>query len=184
LSYLFDRIPYFRCQVRREFTTNLKRHHGEYLHGIAVGVRMQRGLSLYFQVWLQAGVGAGAMFLLPIQALVTKPCELPDSNVVQPWDVFSPDFTCARLELFYRSVAYVLPTRARGRYVMTFDFTGNELADDLEQHKHLHLLAMDGGWYAAMPNNRLLIEDLAFLDDGVTHERPDFESLATEFRSE
>jgi hypothetical protein len=92
----------------------------------------------------------GAMFLLPIQALAMKPCELPDAMYVQPWDVFSADFTCTRIELFYRSVAYVLPMRMRGRYLMTFDFTGNELADDVEQHKHLHLIAMDAGWLAAI----------------------------------
>jgi len=37
---------------------------------------------------------------------------------------------------------------------------------------------------AAVPNNRVLIEDLAFLDGGVTTERPDFRSLSTEFYSE
>ena len=184
MSYIFDKIPYFRCKVRREFTANLLRYEGEYLDAIAVGVRMQRGLSIYFQVWIQDGDGAGAMFLLPIQALVISPCLIPDNNSIQPWDVFSSDFTCCRIELFYRSKAYLLPDRLEGRYMMTFDFTGNELADDLEQHKHLHLMSVDEGWIAAVPNNRILIEDMAFLDKGVTEKRPDFLSLATEFRSE
>lgn len=184
MSYIFDKIPFFHCKVRREFTVNLKEYLDEYLDGIAVGVRCQRGLSLYFQIWLQDGVGAGAMFLLPIQALVTKPCQIPDRKLVQPWDVFSSDFSCSRIDLFYRSRAYLLPDHIPGRYLMSFDFIGNELADNLEQHKHLHLVAMDGGWFAAVPNNRLLIEDLAFLDKGVTQENPGFVSLATEFYSE
>lgn len=183
MSFIFDEIPYFKCKVRREFTANLLRYQGEYLDAIAVGVRMQRGLSIYFQVWFQDGLGAGAMFLLPIQAIVTKPCELPEKHLIQPWDVFGPTFTCARLNLLYQSKTYVLPERLPGRYLMTFDFTGNELADDLEQHKHLHLISMDDGWFAAVPNNRMLIEDKAFIS-GVTMDRPDFESLVPEFRSE
>lgn len=183
VSYIFDAIPYFRCLVRREFTTNLKRHKGKYLPAIAVGVRMQRGLSIYFQVWFQE-YAAGAMFLVPIQAICFKPLPQPHPNVVQPWDVFSPHFTCARIELFHRRRAYLQPGNLEGRYLMSFDFTGNELADDLEQHKHLHLIRMDRGWLAAVPNNRVLIEDMAYLDKGATKERPDFESLGTENFSE
>lgn len=184
MSYIFDRIPFFHCKVRREFTVNLKAYKGKYLDAIAVGVRMQRGLSIYFQVWLQDGVGAGAMFLLPIQALVTKPCKFPESKLVQPWDVFSSDFSCSRIDLFYRSRAYILPNRLPGRYLMTFEFTGNELSENLEQHKAAHLIAMDEGWLCAVPNNRLLIEDLAFLDKGATKKNPGFVSLAPEFYSE
>jgi hypothetical protein len=184
MPYIFAPVPYFRAKIRREFTVNLTKHQGEYLNCMIVGVRMQRGLSIYLQAWIQDGYGAGAMFLLPIHAFVTKPCEMPDTNLIQPWDVFSPDFTVTRIELFYRSRAYLLPGHLPGRYLMTFDFTGNELADDLEQHKHLHLLAMDGGWLAAVPNNRCLIEDLAFLDHGVTKERPDFISLEPEYFAE
>ncbi len=184
MSYIFGAIPYFRCLIRQEYTANLKRYHGEFIPAVAVAARMQRGLSIYFQVWLQK-YGAGAMFLLPIQALCFKPCTPPTvQSDVQPWDVFSPHFTCTRIELFHRSRCYQLPSRAPGRYMMTFDFTGNELADDLEQHKHLHLLKMDSGHLVAVPNNRVLIEDTAFLDHGVTKERPDFTSLEPEFYAE
>lgn len=184
MSYIFDRIPFFKCRVRREFTVNLTDHRGEFLDGIVVGVRMQRGLSVYFQVWLQDGPGAGAMFLLPIQAVVHKECELPEARLIQPWDVFSSDFTCCRIDLFHRSRAYLLPDRNPGRYIMSFDFIGSELAEFLEQHKQLHLIAMDGGWFAAVPNNRVLIDDPAFLDHGVAQENPGFVSLAPEFYSE
>jgi len=184
VSYIFAPIPYFGCMVRREFTVNLTKHEGEYLNAVAVGVRMQRGLSLYFQTWLMDGYGAGAMFLVPIQAIVTKPCERLPNAEVQPWDVFSPDFTVTRIDLFHRTRMYQLPARKPGRYMMTFDFTGNELADDLEQHKHLHLCALDDGHIIAVPNNRLLVHDPAFIVDGVMKDRPDFISLAPEFFAE
>ena len=57
-------------------------------------------------------------------------------------------------------------------------------ADDTEQHKHLHLIRMDEGWLAAVPNNRLLIEDRAFQDLEATKERPDFCTLEREFFAE
>jgi hypothetical protein len=145
---------------------------------------MQRGMSIYFQVWFQKGVESGAMFLVPIQAIVWKSCDLPESVDIQPWDVFSSEFSCSRIELFNESGAFVLPKRLPGRYMMTFDFTGNELSDDLEQHKMLHLIRVDGGWFSAVPNNRVLIEDMAFLDNGATKERPDFTSLSLQFKSE
>lgn len=184
MSYIFDKIPYFRCLIRREFTVNHTGHHGEYLKAIAVGVRCQRGLSLYFQTWIVDPYATGAMFLLPIDAICFKPCVSPDKNLIQPWDTFSSDFGVTRLEIFHRSKAYVLPDRAEGRYMMTIDFTGNELADDLEQHKHLHIIKMDGGWLAAVPNNRVLIEDKAFFDNPTTTDKPDFISLEPEYFAE
>lgn len=196
MSFIFDRIPYFKGYVRREFTRNLKDGQGEFLPCVFVGVRCQRGLSLYFQAWLQDGSGgAGAMFLAPIQAcvgVVSKPAGEPVAPLlkdippalIQPWDVFSETFSVSRIDLFHRSRVYALPDRAPGRYLMTIDFAGNELSEDLEQHKSAHIVVFDDGHIGAFPNNRLLVEDLAFLTDGVTKERPDFVSLEPEFYSE
>lgn len=184
MSYVFDRIPYFRCLVRREFTVNHTAHRGEYLKAVAVGVRCQRGLSLYFQCWIVDAYATGAMFLLPIDALCFTPCEIPKKHLIQPWDVFSPDFGVSRIELFHRTRAFLLPGHHPGRYLFTLDFTGNELADDIDQHKNLHVLKMDGGWLAAVPNNRVLIDDPAFLDNPVCKERPDFQSLEPEYFAE
>lgn len=184
MSYIFDGIPYFKALLRREFTVNLQRHHGEYLPVHVVGVRMVRGRSIWFQTWIQDGYGAGAMFLVPIHALATKPCKRPPAHLVQPWDVFSPHFTVARIPLFQDTPVHLLPGRLPGRYLMTFDFEGTDLADDIEQHKHLHLLAMQGGWFAAVPNNRVLVEDTAFIERGVMTEKLDFVSLGHEFWAE
>ena len=182
MSYIFDKVPYFKGYVRREFTRNLEDGFGDFLPAVFVGVRCQRGLSLYFQAWL-TGYGAGACFLAPIHACVAKPCEMPPKELIQPWDVFSPDFGVSRIDLFHRSRIYAIPHREPGRYLMTFDFTNNELADDLEQHKHLHLVEFDGGHFGAFPNNRLLFEDLAFFDK-VAEEKPDFAALKAGYYSE
>ena len=182
MSYIFDQVPYFRCLVRREFTRNLEAGVGGYISAIAVGVRCQRGLSLMFQCWLQEEPGAGGMFLVPIHGICWKPCMRPQNDEVQPWDVFSETFGVARIDLFHRIRAYVMPRRLPGRYMFTFDFTGNDLADDVEQHKHLHVIKLDDGWFGAYPNNRLLIESDAYVM--ATDKRPDFVALGHEFSGE
>lgn len=182
MAHIFGEVPYFRCLIRREFTRNMAADAHGYIPAIALAVRCQRGVSLQFQCWLQGEPGAGGMFLVPIQGLCWKPCARPANDVVQPWDVFSPEFGVARMELVHRVRTYVLPERKTGRYLFTIDFTGNALADDAEQHKCLHIIKMDEGWLGAFPNNRLLFEDPAFVM--ATKERPDFEALGHEFCGE
>jgi hypothetical protein len=62
------------------------------------------------------------------------------------------------------------------------DFTGSDLADDPEQHKHLHICFLQGGLIGAFPNNRVLFRDDAFWK--VMDQKPDFTSLAGEYRAE
>ena len=38
MSYLMSNIPHFPCWVRREFTHNHLKYHGEFLHALAIGV--------------------------------------------------------------------------------------------------------------------------------------------------
>jgi hypothetical protein len=183
VSYIFASIPYFRCLVRREYTRDLKDGHGEYYEAVAHGVRCLRGHSLWFQTILTSGPGSGAAFLLPIQALVTQPCEpAGEMTYVQPWDVFSSDFGVTQLDFLARGRVEVLPARLPGRYRFTIDFIGSDLAEDPDQHKHLHVVHLDNGLIGAFPNNRLLWSDPAFWT--VTQERPDFLSLSSEFRAE
>ena len=50
MAYLISNIPHFKCWVRREFTTNHQRYHGEFLHAIAIAVNTIPDRSLSFQV--------------------------------------------------------------------------------------------------------------------------------------
>ena len=184
MSYIFDKLPhYIKGFVRREYTRNLVDGHGDFIPAVFVGVRCVRGLSLQFQAWFVDGPANGACYLVPIEACVTKPCPVPDKNLVQPWDTFSSEFGIGRIDLFHRSRVYVLPDRAPARYEFTIDFIGTDLADDPEQHKHLHLVRFDAGHLGAFPNNRLLFEDLAFMD-AVADKKPDFVALSHDFFSE
>ena len=184
MSYIFDKLPhYIKGFVRREYTRNLVDGHGDFIPAVFVGVRCVRGLSLQFQAWFVNGSAAGACYLVPIEACVVKPCPMPIKRLIQPWDTFSSEFGIGRIDLFHRSRVYVLPDRAPARYEFTIDFIGTDLTEDPEQHKHLHLVRFDAGHLGGFPNNRLLFEDLAFMN-AVADKKPDFVALSHEFFSE
>lgn len=187
---LADTPSIVRCLVRAEFLHNLQSHHGKFHQAHILGVRCQPAASLQFQVRFDDPEFSGAMFCLPIQALCWQECPQPPSELVQPWDTFSADFTVHEFSLWSRGNALLLnvrqcrgyPERLPGRYLFTLDFCGNALADDFEQHKQLHVIQVEGGWFAAVPNNRVLSVDEAFSKPCQT--LPRFESLAHLLSSE
>jgi len=178
------------CFVRKEFTQNFQSGQGIYLRAHIIGIRCQPAMSLQFQVRFEEPDCGGAMFCLPIQALCWKPCDQPPVELVQPWDTFSSTFSAYSFGLLRNTKALLLNTRKcdgyseriESRYLWTIDFEGSPLADCFEQHKQLHVLQVDGGWFAAVPNNRVLMHDPAF--SGVPDELPRFQSLAAEFCGE
>jgi hypothetical protein len=184
MPYILSDVPsIIRCLVRAEFTQNHQRGHGTYLKAHILGIRCQEAASLQFQVRFDEPSIAGAMFCLPIQALCWKPCDMPDVELVQPWDTFSSDFTVHEFGLWKRGNAQLLnvrgiepwPERLDARYLFTVDFKGNALADCPQQHKSLHVLQVEHGWIAAVPNNRVISVDEAF--EKPCAELPRFESL-------
>lgn len=182
MPHIYGDVPFFECLVRREYTRGMRDGQGDFLPAVAHAVQCKRGRSLMFQCIFTERF-AGAAFLLPIEALVWKPCERPaDMTYVQPWDCFSDTFTVHEASFVARGAVSVLPGRVSGQYRFTLDWAGSDLADHFEQHKHLHVVFVDGGLIGAFPNNRLLWHDPAFWQTG--DEVPDFTSLGGEFRSE
>lgn len=181
MSYIYGSIPFFECLVRAEYTRNRRDRHGTFYPAVAHAVRCVRGSSLWFQVIFTEQHG-GAAFLLPIEALTWKACPPVPTRVVQPWDVSSPEFGVSQDAFTHRGAVDVLPGGLRASYRFTLDFAGSDLAECPEQHKALHVVMIDDGLIGAYPNNRLLWHDPAFWE--VTREKPDFESLAGEFRAE
>lgn len=182
MAYIYGDVPFFECLVRREYTRNLTDGHGEYLPAVAHAVRSIRGHSLWFQcIFTQRH--AGAAFLLPIEALCWRPCDKPDAmTYVQPWDCFSETFTAHQSSFVGRGAVAVLPDRVPGQYRFTIDWAGSDLAEYPEQHKSAHVVFLETGLIGAFPNNRMLWSDPAFWT--VADEKPDFISLAGEFRAE
>lgn len=183
MAYIFGSIPYMKVMVRREYTMNLREGHGEYIPAIAHAVRCVRGHSLWFQCMLMGPNYGGCAFMVPIQALCWKPCPIPaDNTYVQPWDVFSSDFGVTALDLVAKGAIHALPDLIPGQYQFSVDFIGSDLAEDVEQHKHLHVCRLETGLIAAFPNNRILWRDDAFWT--LPAAKPRFASLDQEFRAE
>lgn len=180
---LADTPSIVRCLVRAEFTQNHQSGHNTYLKAHILGVRCQEAASLQFQVRFDEPSCAGAMFCLPIQALCWKPCPIPDTELIQPWDTFSSTFCMHEFALWKRGNAQLLnvrgvepyPERLPARYLFTIDFEGNALSNCPQQHKQLHVLQVEEGWFAAVPNNRVLSVDTAF--ERPCEALPRFESL-------
>ena len=80
MPYLQSNIPHFKCWVRREYTCNHQRYHGEFLHAMAIAVTTIPNRCLSFQVIFtgyevddtdEANVHGGAMWArMPITGLV------------------------------------------------------------------------------------------------------------------
>ncbi|HXF89581.1 MAG TPA: hypothetical protein VNK48_14595 [Xanthobacteraceae bacterium] len=181
MPYLLAPIPYVRCLVRKEYLRNLEDGHGEFLEATAVAILAVRGDSLHFQVILHEPL-AGCAFLLPIEALAIKPCEALPTKLVQPWDCFSSDIGVCEIAVHRRGAVRLLKDGALATYLFTVASTGTDLADDPAQRKLLHVVAREDGPLGAYPNNRLVFIDRALFGD--LTERPDFKTLAHEFRAE
>ena len=105
MPYLQSNIPHFKAWVRREYTVNHERYHGEFLHAMVIAVTTMPTRCLSFQVIFtgceadeeegETNVHGGAMWArMPITALVadTPFEEWPEPMAVhdaQPWDCSS-----------------------------------------------------------------------------------------------
>lgn len=194
MSYLISNIPHFKCWVRREFTCNHERYHGEYLHALAIAVNTIPDRSLTFQVVFTGcerhfedsdeNLHGGAMWArMPIEALVADidiedwPDRMED-HLCQPWDCESFNHSVVVLDRVSSSpwIAKVNHEFYEARYVFTVDYTENPIADSPDQHKQSHVLYLtEGPWegnIVALPNNRVRATSPALWDTG--EGAPDF----------
>tara|TARA_Y100000114_G_scaffold157066_1_gene186893 strand:+ start:1138 stop:1827 length:690 start_codon:yes stop_codon:yes gene_type:complete len=179
MSYLISNIPQFKCWVRKEFTANHQKYHGEYLHALAIAVNTIPDRSLSFQVvftgcetdledYPDENIHGGAMWArMPIQALVADitfpdwPTPMED-HLAQPWDCLSHTHSVVTMDRVSSSpwICKIGGEFYTGTYMFTVDYTENSIADDSAQHKQSHVLYLtDAGEYTgnfvALPNNRV-----------------------------
>jgi hypothetical protein len=178
MAYLISNIPHFNCWVRREFTCNHMRHHGDYLHAMAIAVNTIPDRSLSFQVVFtgceidsdddEPNIHGGAMWArMPIQALVADVVmdEWPErmiDHLAQPWDCESREHSVVVMDRVSSSpwIAKINHEFYTSRYMFTVDYTDHDIADDPAQHKQSHVMYITepGNWYGnivALPNNRV-----------------------------
>lgn len=80
MAFLQSNIPYFKCWVRKEYTHNHQKYHGEFVHAMAIAVTTMPKRCLSFQLIFtgaetydtdEPNVHGGAMWArMPITALV------------------------------------------------------------------------------------------------------------------
>ena len=190
MSYLMSNIPHFPCWVRREFTHNHLKYHGEFLHALAIAVNTFPDRSLSFQVvftgneidrddWKEGNIHGGAMWArMPIQALVAdipmdEWAEPMENHLAQPWDCESRTHSVVSLDRTSSSpwIAKIGSDFYTSRYLFTVDYTDNSIADDPAQHKQSHVLYIteDCPWKGnviALPNNRVRVTNPALWATG------------------
>ena len=177
MAYLISNLPHFKCWVRREFTTNHQRYHGEFLHAMVIAVNTIPDRSLSFQVVFTGcevdredgpdeNVHGGAMWArMPIQALVAdipvdEWAEPMEDHLCQPWDCESRTHSVVVMVSSSPWLCKIDNQFHQGKYLFTVDYTENDIADDPAQHKQSHVLYLTdaGKWtgnIVALPNNRV-----------------------------
>ena len=160
MAYLQSNIPHFKCWVRKEYTHNHEKYHGEFLHAMAIAVTTMPCRCLSFQVIFtgaetyddldQDNVYGGAMWArMPITALVA---DIPVDEwaepmpvwAAQPWDCSSYNHSVYVLDRATPSpwLAKIDGDMYPARYLFTVDNAENEIADDPAQHKQSHVLEL------------------------------------------
>ena len=147
MALLQSNIPHFKCWVRREYTHNHEKYHGEFLHAMAIAVTTMPCRCLSFQIIFtgaetydndEPNIHGGAMWArMPITALVgdTPLQEWPEPMPVyaaQPWDCSSREHSVYVLDRATPCpwIAKIDGEFYPARYMFTVDYTENEIADD------------------------------------------------------
>jgi hypothetical protein len=195
MAYLQSNIPYFKAWVRREYTVNHERYHGEFLHAMVIAVTTLPSRCLGFQVIFtgceadeeegEENIHGGAMWArMPITALVGDTLfeDWPEPMPVwaaQPWDCSSRHHAVYVLERCQPCpwIAKIDGEFYPAKYLFTVDYTESEIGDDPAQHKQSHVMELldAGKWtgnIVALPNNRVRVTHPAWFETG--EGAPDF----------
>jgi hypothetical protein len=133
------------------------------------GVSSTPSRALGFHVVLENGARWSD---LPIHALAWKEgAQIEDLSSLQLWDCLSGDVEAVEyaylreMPVFCQMPIAGLNTVRLGEYVCTFDWIGGGWAETPEQHKETHLIKLDCGAFALLPNYRLRFLDRSFVDE-------------------
>ena len=171
MSYLNANVPPIYCKIRREYLYDLREHKGETEDCVVFGLGSISGRALLFHCLLTNGA---IYWRLPISAFIQRgsgntlhntQMESQDLEDLQLWNSFSyyPSITVfdflkgQRCKYFSKNKLYY------GEYLFTVDWAhpesnilDTEHSEIPDQHKCGHVLSLDNGNYAVMPNNRIL----------------------------
>jgi len=173
MAYLNANIPPIYCKIRREYLYDLREHQGETEDCVVFGLGSISGSAPLFHCLLTNGA---VYWRLPISAFIQRgsgstlhqrEMEHQDLEDLQLWNSFSyyPSVTVFDF-LKGQRCKYFSKTKNKlyhGEYLFTVDWAhpesniiDTEHSEIPDQHKCGHVLALDNGNYAIMPNNRIL----------------------------
>ena len=154
--------------LRKEFLFDDQECHGEFERALLISAKALYGRALEFQVLTDRGVLRDK---LPVEAIVHKQTAprrpTPD---LQLWNAFSKRMAVVEFPILSRVKVYNKQQKLEwGSYMWTFDFCLEDniydlgVAEQPDEHKCLHFIAMDDGNFMLQPNNRCLWTDPSFV---------------------
>ena len=190
--FLQANLPPIELYVKKEYLYDLEKGHGELVEGLWVSVKSIQGRALYFETYLPE---YGAVYdKLPLSAFVWKKDYEGDMSLeeLELWDSFSYDISVIEKRLLKGQRAkYFGPSRKwhEGVYMFTIDSCNADpnrlnvtFSEVPTQHKSFNILKLDNGYFAAQPNNRMLILDKSYTPK--TLKFPDFKVSSIEYSVE
>jgi len=189
LAFLVHNLPLVPVLVRKEYLYDLEKGHGEYTPGIWVSVKSVQGKALYFETLLTE---YGALYdKLPISAFVWKTDhdDLPLDNL-QLWDCFDYSITVIQKPLLSRCSYFGKDRKMHdGEYLFTIDTCHSEsstldtnFSEQDPEHKAFNVIRLDGGQFAAQPNNRVIWKDASLIANDL--KTPDFKVCTKNYKVE
>jgi len=183
MSCLIANLPSYEVWVRKEYLTDHKSGHGEFVKGVWVSAKSIPGRAFYFETYLPE---YAAMFdKLPISAFTSDPeTPTPDMTLhnLQFWNCMDYGVVAVQKQ-FIGSMHYEVLTRdfgtQTGTYICTldnyhgdFDQIDASTSEMPDEHKSFNLIELRNGQYCLYPNNRCRIFDTSMTPQDV--KIPDF----------
>ena len=158
MACLIANLPAYEVWVRKEYLTDHKSGHGEFVKGVWVSVKSIPGRAFYFETYLP---DYAAMYdKLPISAFVSDP-EKPSPDMelhnLQFWNCMDYGVTVVQKQ-FVGSMHYEVYTRdygtQTGTYICTIDNYHQDpdaidyaTSENPAEHKSHNLIELDNGQY-------------------------------------
>ena len=190
---LICNLPAEKVWVRKEYLTDHKSGHGEFVEGVWVACKSIPGRAFYFETYLPE---YGALYdKLPISAFLRAPkTPTPDMSLenLQFWNCM--DYGVMAINKgFISSMDAEIRTRdhglIKGQYIFTLDnyhadinVIDNNVSEVPQEHKSHNCIQLENGQYALYPNNRMRLYDLSITPQ---HPKtPDFKVSTIEYQVE
>ncbi len=179
-------LPFhFYAYVYSEFLRNHEEGHGTKERCLVFGLSSHASRSLGWHVLTEAGA---TFWNIPTHGLAHKEdATKQDLTLLQPWDCFSENVAVTEFKaLRHMRVEALLMgvPRMLGTYLFTVDWFDNGYSREPEQAKCAHIIALDDGNIAALPNNRVIWFDSSFTTSKPNAEKPNYRVNTHQWRCE